>query len=67
MSEEESAKQMHRAFYTFVNEDKYEDTSSKWNYVLMPNRDEEQPVNFDNREIRNLTFEQLIQGLSHKN
>ena len=60
MSAKESAKQMRMAYDDFCRKAYPGDTSDCVDTVLMPNYDMEQPNNYDNREIKDIPFDQLF-------
>lgn len=60
MSEVESAKQMRQAYDDFLQKKIPIDSSSEDTVVLMPLYNEEQPDNFDNREIKEIPVERLL-------
>lgn len=64
MSEEESVKQMKAAYDDFIKYKElslYKNDSSKdIDVLLMPSRDEDQPNNYDNREIKNIDIKDLM-------
>lgn len=60
MSEVESAKQMRKAYDDFLKKEYPQDSSSENCVVLMPSYNDEQPNNYDNREIKDIPFERLL-------
>jgi hypothetical protein len=63
MSPDESAKQMRRAYDEFValGGDRHSMDSSRSPFVvLMPLVDEKQPDNYDNREIKDVSYMKII-------
>lgn len=65
MSPVESAKQMKQAYDDFLADQCPKDSSTYRSVVLLPNIDEEQPDNYDNREIKTIVLSQpLAQGSS---
>ena len=60
MSAEESARQMRRAYDRFQAGDVPPDTATQMDTVLQPLYDNEQPDNYDNREIKNILPERLF-------
>ncbi len=60
MTAKESATQMRSAYDDFCTKSYDVDTSTEKTVVLMPNYDMEQPNNYDNREIKHISFDQLF-------
>jgi O-acetyl-ADP-ribose deacetylase (regulator of RNase III) len=60
MSEIESAKQMRKAYDDFLTGIYPRDSCAGPSVVLMPSYNEEQPDNFDNREIKEIPIERLF-------
>lgn len=60
MSEEQSALQMRQAYDDFIMGKYPEDTSKTQDVLLLPSRDDEQPDNYDNREIKVIDIKNLI-------
>ncbi len=62
MPEVESAKQMRQAYDDFLEGKMPKDSSSETSVVLMPLYNEEQPDNYDNRELKDIPLCRLFQG-----
>ena len=60
MSEETSANQMRQAYDDFISKKCPPDSSHHNRIVLLPLYNEEQPDNFDNREIKDIPIEKLM-------
>ena len=60
MSEKESARQMRKAYDDFLKGTHPRDVCAGPSVVLMPLYNEEQPDNFDNREIKEIPIERLF-------
>jgi O-acetyl-ADP-ribose deacetylase (regulator of RNase III) len=58
----ESAKQMRHAYDDFCQKKYPTDRSVQADVVLMPNYDTEQPNNYDNREIKDIPFDQMFKN-----
>lgn len=60
MTPEECAKQMRQAYDDFLQVKYPIDKSTDTSVVLMPNYDNEQPDNYDNREIKDIPIEKIF-------
>ncbi len=60
MNEEESARQMREAYDDFLKNNIPIDTSQRFDVVLLPLVNDEQPNNYDNREIKDISIVDLM-------
>ena len=66
MDEEESARQMRDAYDDFLSGRIPTDTSERSDVVLLPLVNDQQPNNYDNREIKDISIVELMKNASVK-